>query len=264
MHKGFIRNRIENRIAGIRNRSRQDSGRSNSTPADASPPPVSGSMPSFSQLERMHSADSGFLLVDQVEGEGEGGKSQQEEGGEEGEDDGMVHLSLEQRVDDPLSDMEGELEGLVIPDEEEEGEEGVGGGDEEPVRSKRTERAAKEEVGKPWLEGNRDIYEQQLELLQEHLTEAMLSNQTLQGKLGGKGGHGRRREGHGRRKEGHGRRREGHGRRRGMGGGGRGMGEEGRAWEEEGGAWEEEAWVEEGGAWLEERGVEVGGREGHG
>lgn len=172
MHKGFIRNRIESRIAGIRNRSRQDStGRSNS--ASSGDPTVSGSMPTFSQLERLHSAD-GFLVVDEAKGGGKGEDKDSvgREGDQDDEEEEMAHMALEQRVDDPLSDMDGDLEGLVIPDEEEEEE-----GDE--PRPKRGAKA-KEEVVKPWLEGNKEVYEQQLELLQEHLTDAMLTNQNLQ------------------------------------------------------------------------------------
>lgn len=137
-------------------------------------------MPTYSQLERMHSAD-GFLVVD-----GDAVPSIQVDDLEE--ITGSCHLTLNQhgRDEDPfLSDME-DLRDLEIPDiDEEEEEEEEGECREEEPRSKLAGGegvASKEGVaGKPWLEGSREVYEQQLELLQEHLTTTMIENQKLRG-----------------------------------------------------------------------------------
>ena len=170
MRRGYIRNKIGSRIEGIRNRSRQD-------------PTMDGasghSAPTFSQLQRTTSSEGGFLLVDQVEAS----LPVDEEEEEEEEEDGGHHASLEQR-EDPLSDIDRELEALVLPDgegeEERDGEQpcpkaawdgGGGGGvkESEDVKSK------------PWKRGSVEVYEEQLELLQNHLTTAMIDNQNLQG-----------------------------------------------------------------------------------
>lgn len=97
---------------------------------------------------------------------------------EEEEEDGGHHLALEQRGvgDDPLSDIDRDLEELVIPDAEED--------DEEQPRPKPQGGGAKVDdviESKPWRQGSQEVYEQQLELLQGHLTTAMMQNQNLQG-----------------------------------------------------------------------------------
>lgn len=169
MHRGYLRNKIGNRIEGIRNRSRQDTASASASDASGS----ASSAPSFSQLQRMSSADGGFLLVEDSEAR----SSLEEE--EEEEEDGGHHLALEQHGvgDDPLSDIDRELEELVIPDEEDGGEQPrpkaeVGGVKEEEVVK-----------SKPWQKGSQEVYEQQLELLQGHLTTAMIENQNLQGSV---------------------------------------------------------------------------------
>lgn len=141
----------------MRNRSRSGADASAAAPQ---------SMPTFSQLERMHSAD-GFLMVDNKPPDEENSTQVDDD-----DEDEVSHLSLEQTgVDESISDIEKDLEELVIPDDEEEGEQprpkpvGVGKGSAE----------------KPWHQGSQEVYEQQLELLQEQLTKAMIDNQTLQG-----------------------------------------------------------------------------------
>ena len=173
MQRGYIRNKIGSRIEGIRNRSRQDSGRSSNDGAS-----VSESMPTYSQLTRMQSAD-GFLLI-KDEDEGISPPPQPRENSDD-DDDEMGHVFLDQSSG-PHLEIEGDLEALAtaFPDDDEEEEE-----EEEEPRSKRgatgvVEKEADPVKSKPWLSASKEVYEEQLELLQEQLMSSMMANQTLQ------------------------------------------------------------------------------------
>lgn len=165
MQRGYLRNKIGSRIEGIRNRSRQDGSAS-----------VASSAPSYSELTR---SVGGFLMVD----EEAAGLPPEED--QEGEEEGGRHVRLEQSGmtgEDHLSDIEKDLEQLVTDEEDGEGQPrpkpkaaaGPGGSAEEEGGEEEVKR-------KPWQRCSQEVYEEQLELLQGHLTTAMLDNQNLQG-----------------------------------------------------------------------------------
>ena len=156
MQRGFLRSKVVNRISARADR------RHNS--ADDGREARSFSSPcTFSELRRQQSAD-GFLMVDNGEAVPSVGE---ERGRGRWEERDVSH--------DDASMLEGDdLEGLDIPDD-----------DEDPHlkdREKSKSRFKSEVQTKPWLGCSKEVYEQQLLLLNEQLTSAMIENQSLQSK----------------------------------------------------------------------------------
>ncbi len=183
-----LRSRIGTRIEGIRNRAHSNEpSRSHSDGFSSTSLPTQ----TFSELQRMQSAD-GFLVVGEDDvpfipdpsSEQErtvGGAWVVEAKEEEDEEDGMSHLALDQQgaIED-TSDVD--IDDLVadLDDEEPRPKPEEGG----MAKVKPQVAAGKKAEIKPWMQGNKEVYEQQLELIQEHLMTAMLENQTLQGGCG--------------------------------------------------------------------------------
>ena len=166
MHKGFIRQKIGQRIENRRNKSRQEvpqRAQSDGGYDDSSSRP--SSMPSFSQLRREASAD-GFLVVDDKEDNLASSIAIEEE-----EEAGVAHHPLHQlENEDAFSDED--LEKLDLDDDEPQPKV-----QEDEVKSDCSVKS------KPWMEqADREVYEKQLTLFQEQLTSALIENQTLQGK----------------------------------------------------------------------------------
>ena len=185
-----LRDRIGTRIESIRNRnsSHHEPERSRSDGVTSSSLPAQ----SFRNLQRLQSAD-GFLVVNEGDLPSSPTTSvpipdsehSPEDDPRDDDDDEMDHLTLEQQGGaEDTSDVD--LDDLVasLDDENPKAE----GGGAKVSRSKLPSTSPEKKVEtKPWLQGNQEVYEQQLMLLQEQLTTAMLRNQTLQGMWDGCG-----------------------------------------------------------------------------
>lgn len=190
MHRGghYLRHKIGARIAERRNR-----GQKSNSPEDvASPRTGRTASYSVSQLPRQTS-ESGFFLVEDEAPRSMRSQSLQECGGQicsgggsgeaEEEDDqdlADAHISQEQQQESEDNISYGDLEKLDMSDEDDEPRPKPSGASADGLGLDGIKEVKEKKL---WEITDTEVYEQQLMMLQEQLTSALIENQSLQSKF---------------------------------------------------------------------------------